>query len=197
MEHIADFVCRSSTLLCRIWWNSCQTSSGSSTRSYLIPSRLSKCPRSCPRTFLCERLFAMRSWWKSWWKCRRTLVMQLPSLPRKPVGGGQQRHCLSSSLTLQLLIVEVLVIWVALEVLAWRGLRQARAVLKYWPGTIVDVPSIVQLVFQQSKSYVFFAAIQSLERVLDIPIEPQKGDSTAQSLNKVVDAVVYESCPWS
>ena len=36
----------------------------------------------------------------------------------------------------------------------------------------------------------------SLDRVRDIPVVPQKGDSTVQSLNKVVDAVVYDSCPW-
>ena len=75
--------------------------------------------------------------------------------------------------------------------------RQAWAVWKYRPGMIVDVLSIMQLVFQQSKSYVFFAAIQFLDRVLDIPVVPQKGDSTVQSLNKVVDAVVYDSCLWS
>ena len=54
--------CRSSTLLCRRRWNSCQTSSVSSTRSCLIPSRLSKCPRSCLMMSLCERLRAIRSW---------------------------------------------------------------------------------------------------------------------------------------
>ena len=74
--------------------------------------------------------------------------------------------------------------------------RQARAVHKYWPG-VVDVPSIMQLVFQQSKSYVFFPRFSSLDRVLDIPVVPQKGDSTVQSLNKVVAVVVYDSCPWS
>ena len=37
----------------------------------------------------------------------------------------------------------------------------------------------------------------SLDRVVDIPVVPQKGDSTVQSLNKVVDAVVYDICPWS
>ena len=37
--------------------------------------------------------------------------------------------------------------------------RQARAVNKYWPG-VMDVPSIIQLAFEQSKSYVFCGAIQ-------------------------------------
>ena len=77
VEHIVDFVCfapmcRSSTLLCRRRWNSCRTSSSSSTRSCLIPSTLSKCPRSCPRTSLCSPLCAFRSWRNSWWKCRRS-----------------------------------------------------------------------------------------------------------------------------
>ena len=53
---------------------------------------------------------------------------------------------------------------------------------------VVDVAVIIQLVFQQSKSYVT-RAIQ-FDRVPDIPVAPQ------QSLNKVVDAVVYDSCPW-
>ena len=47
------------------------------------------------------------------------------------------------------------------------------------------------------QSYVFFTAISSLDRVLDIPVVPQKGESTVQSFNKVVDAVVYDSCLWS
>ena len=37
-----------------------------------ILSRLSKCPRSCPWTSLCELRFASRSWWNSWLKCRRS-----------------------------------------------------------------------------------------------------------------------------
>ena len=37
----------------------------------------------------------------------------------------------------------------------------------------------------------------SFDRVPDLPVVPQKGDSTVQSLIKVVDAVVYDSCPWS
>ena len=60
----------------------------------------------------------------------------------------------------------------------------------------MDIPSIMQLVFQQSKSYVFFA-LQFLDRVLDIPVVPQKEDSTVQSLNKVVAVVVHDNYPWS
>ena len=55
----------------------------------------------------------------------------------------------------------------------------------------------MQLVFQQSKSYVFFALPVPCDRVLDIPVVPQKGDSTVQSLNKVVAVVEYDSCPLS
>ena len=75
--------------------------------------------------------------------------------------------------------------------------RQARAVYKYWPWVIVDVPVIMLFVFQQSKSYVYCAAIQFIDRVPDLPVLPQKRDSTVQFLNKVVDAVVHDSCPWS
>ena len=39
--------------LCRKWWNSCRMSCVSSTRFFLFPSRLSKCPRSCSMTSLC------------------------------------------------------------------------------------------------------------------------------------------------
>ena len=67
--------CRSSMLLCRRRWNSCQTSSGSLTRSCLIPSRSSKCPRSRPRTSPCALLCANRSWWNSWWKCRLSCLL--------------------------------------------------------------------------------------------------------------------------
>ena len=42
--------------------------------------------------------------------------------------------------------------------------------------------------FPAVHSYVYCAAIQLLDRVPDIPVVPQKVDSTAQSLNKVVDA---------
>ena len=43
VEQIVDLF---STILCRRWWNSCQTSCASSTRFCLFLSRLSKCPRS-------------------------------------------------------------------------------------------------------------------------------------------------------
>ena len=60
------------SLWCRRWWNVCQTCSSSSTRSFLIPIRKSKCPRSCLRTSLCARFCVIRSWLDSWWKCRRS-----------------------------------------------------------------------------------------------------------------------------
>ena len=65
-------LCRLSVFLRRRWWNSCLTCSASFVRSHLIPSRLSKCPRSCLRTFPCERQLASRSWRNSWWKCQRS-----------------------------------------------------------------------------------------------------------------------------
>ena len=64
--------CRLSMILRRRWWNSCRTSCISSTRSRLIPSRLSRCPRTCPMMFLCEPACVIRSWRNSWWKCRRS-----------------------------------------------------------------------------------------------------------------------------
>ena len=60
---------------------------------------------------------------------------------------------------------------------------------------VVDVPVIMQLVFQQSKSYVFCAAIQFIDRVPDLPVVPQKRDSTVQFLNKVVDAGCARQLP--
>ena len=60
--------CRSSMHLCRRRGISCRTSCLSSTRSCLIPSRPSKCPRSCSMMFLCAPLSVTRSWGNSWWK---------------------------------------------------------------------------------------------------------------------------------
>ena len=78
-----------------------------------------------------------------------------------------------------------------LGVLARRGTPPGQGGVEYLQGMIVDIPSTMQLVFQQSKSYVYCAAIQFLDRVPDIPVVLQKRDSTVQSLNKVVDAGVY------
>ena len=73
VQQIVDFAhLPLSMILRRRWWNSCQTSSISFVLSRLILSRLSKCPRSCLWTSLCELRFASRSWWNSWWKCRRS-----------------------------------------------------------------------------------------------------------------------------
>ena len=59
----------------------------------------------------------------------------------------------------------------------------------------VDVPVIMLFVFQQSKSYVFCAAIQFIDRVPDLPVVPQKRVSTVQFLNKVVDACCAQQLP--
>ena len=58
--------------LCRRWWTSCRTLSISSPHFRMILSRLSKCPRSCLSMSLCARPRALRSWWNSWWKYRRS-----------------------------------------------------------------------------------------------------------------------------
>ena len=60
---------------------------------------------------------------------------------------------------------------------------------------IVDVRVIMLFVFQQSKSYVYCAAIQFIDRVPDLPVVPQKRDSTVQFLNKVVDACCAQQLP--
>ena len=73
--------------------------------------------------------------------------------------------------------------------------HRGRVDYEYWPGTIVDVPVIMLFVFQQSKSYVYCGAIQFLDRVPDIPVVPQKGDSTVQSLNKVVNVGCARQLP--
>ena len=59
-------------LLCCRRWNSCRMSCSSSPRRCRwLPSRLSKCPRSCLTMFLRDVCVATRSWRNSWWKCRR------------------------------------------------------------------------------------------------------------------------------
>ena len=65
-------VSKLSMLLCCRRWNSCRMSCSSLPRScWWLPSRLSKCRRSCFTMFLRDVGVATRSWWNSWWKCRR------------------------------------------------------------------------------------------------------------------------------
>ena len=90
--------CRFSMLLCRRWWTRLRKSWGSLSHCLLLPSRLSKCPRSFLRTpFRSVRCCGLRSWRNSWWKCRRLPVVLLQSWPCKPWGGGKHGPCLSSS----------------------------------------------------------------------------------------------------
>ena len=66
-----SYPCRWSTFLCRRWWTSCRKSSSSSSHCLLLPSRLSKCPRSLLRTpSRSDRRSGLRSWRNSWLKCR-------------------------------------------------------------------------------------------------------------------------------
>ena len=53
-------------VLCRLWWNSWWTCSSSLTRSFLLPSRLSKCPSSSLSASRHEPRFVSRSWRNSW-----------------------------------------------------------------------------------------------------------------------------------
>ena len=63
---------RRSMVLCRLWWNSWWTCSSSLTRSFLLPSRLSTCPRSSLSASRREPRFASRSWRNNLWKYRRS-----------------------------------------------------------------------------------------------------------------------------
>ena len=117
------------------------------------------------RTSLCERSFVNRSWWNSWWKCRlscllpcrstrrrKTLSWRWPAMPlaargsryldRAVIAGGGCRVRAPPSGTTRK------------DTPPGQGGKEILA------SDDVDVPSIMQLVFQQSKSYVFFAAIQ-------------------------------------
>ena len=81
--------------LCRRWWTSCRMSCSSWQRScWWLPSRLSKCRRSCLTIFHRDVGVATRSWWNSWWKFRR------PCLTLRYSG------LWSSTSTFQFLVVE-------------------------------------------------------------------------------------------
>ena len=80
-----------STLLCRRWWNSWWVCSSSSMRFCLLPSRLSKCPRSSSRTSLRDSRVANRCWRNSWWKCRPSCAEQTVDIPI-PGGGGRRQQ---------------------------------------------------------------------------------------------------------
>ena len=60
-----------------------RTSRISLTRLHLVPSRSSKCPRSCLTMFPCEPRFARRSWRNCLWKCRRSYLGPLRQLITK------------------------------------------------------------------------------------------------------------------
>ena len=61
---------RCSTTLSRRWWNSWWTCSLLSISA--LPSRLSKCPRSCVHAALLAQSSMCRRWRNSWWKCPRS-----------------------------------------------------------------------------------------------------------------------------
>ena len=77
--------------LCCRWWTSWWTSSVSSIRCVLLPSRLSTCLRSLWRTSLRDAYVVSHSWWNSWWKYRRSslqrTVEQLVDIPVPRRGG--------------------------------------------------------------------------------------------------------------
>ena len=54
--------------------------------------------------------------------------------------------------------------------------------------TVVDVPVILQVEFQQSKLYVWMVAqIQFIDRVLELPLVQQRSVPTAQTMQKTVE----------
>ena len=78
--------------LCRRWWNSWWTFFHLSISA--LPSRSSKCPRSCVHPALLAQSPVRRRRWNSWWKCRRPCpILRYCSGPR------------SSTLTFQFLLV--------------------------------------------------------------------------------------------
>ena len=104
---------RFSTLLCRSWWNSCQTFSGFSTRSRPFPSRLSQCPRSSSRASLRARFCVLRSWQNSWWKCRRSSPFLSCRCCNRfwSTGSGLWSRTLTFQLLVVLDLVEVLLVF--------------------------------------------------------------------------------------
>ena len=95
--------------LCRRWGNSCQISSSSLPRSCRwLPSRLSKCRRSCLMMFLCDVPVATRSWWNSWWKCRR--------FSTSSSNGFRSR---STTIQFRMVVVELLEVFKAFSLDLW------------------------------------------------------------------------------
>ena len=86
-----------------------------------LPSRLSRCPRSCSITSLSARPCALRSWLNSWWKCRRPY----------PVW--------SRSLTFQFLVVEFLAVFLVLSQYRVRRSGLLRSSLTF-QFLVVEVP---------------------------------------------------------
>ena len=70
------------TTLCRRWWNSWWTFLH--LLISVLPSRLSRCPRSCVHHALLAQSSVRRRRQNSWWKCRRCcLILRL--LPSRPL----------------------------------------------------------------------------------------------------------------
>ena len=112
-----SFPCRWSTFLCRRWWTSLRMSSSSSSHCLLLPSRLSKCPRSFLRTpSRSERRSGLRSWRNSWLRGCGWLLGPIPPTGFGPACGNSPRLSTGAS-----------------PVDPPRRLhRQPRAVYKYW-----------------------------------------------------------------
>ena len=125
--------CRFSTFLRRRWWTSCRTPCASSTRFCLIPSRLSKCPRSFLITSLCGPLCVNaaggtaggstdESWLRSCRRCCPNPWVEDSSGANRAV----RRHSSSRRW------------WRQPGRFSWsspgEGHRQTRAEKKYWPG---------------------------------------------------------------
>ena len=151
---------RWSTFMCRRWWTKLRKSSGSSSHCLLLPSRLSKCPRSFLRTpSRSERRSGLRSWRNSWWKCRRTPVMLFLSWPCKPWGGGKHGLCLSSFSPPGQGGIQILAAAMVAE-------------------AVVDVSVTTQLQFQQSfVGYVEVPQLQFIDREVGVSVASQRQGS--------------------
>ena len=190
-----SYPCGWSTFLCRRWWTSCRKSPNSSSHCLLLPSRLSKCPRSLFRTpSRSECRSGLRSWRNSWWKCRclpsatasssrrcRRLCchgtwMQVASDGATARDQGSSTGgCLAHSMPSGPSRRDSPPAQGGIEVLG-----RAEAHL----APVVDVPATKQLKNLQSFEFLDEPQIQFIDRLLLLPVSPQRQVRTVQTVQK-------------
>ena len=192
---------RISMFLCCRWWNSCRTSFSSLPRIHRwLPSRLSKCRRSCLTEFHSVLWsVVLRRKQNSWWKCLRSYPFLLCT-------GLWSRSLTFRFLLLVVVVGEVFKIYPLQDFGSefWPkracrflqgGCQQGQActfahsVHRLHPDApweefmklfcvgeqdAVYGPEIMPLVFHQSKSYIYLVVpqLQFIDRVLDISVVP-------------------------